>query len=260
MLHLSSNQTLWIIGINFWFGLIMTIAIDKLPTIIFAETLSDVVAHLLSPPRCTMCDNYLRPHHMIPILSFLYLNYRCHYCKDIINKKYIVTEIMAIIIGALCCFGSASTEVALYHMFIINCLWMISCIDFEHQIIPDTLSLGGLWLIIIWNISIYNHGLKTSIAGMCMAYLILSSFSWIYRQARSKPGMGGGDIKLFALIGAWLGPSSLLATLFIASSLALICSFIHLRSRWHPQIALPFGPYLAFAGVVLHSLNILRPS
>lgn len=257
MIHLSINQMPFIIGINYLLSIIMTTAIDRLPTVILAETLSDVVARLLSPQHCSLCNHRLKLYHIIPILSFFGLNHRCFYCKDFISKKYMLTEVSALLIALGCCFGTSNIETTLYHMLIINCLWMISFIDFEHQIIPDTLSLGGIWLIITWNLLINNHGLKASVSGACIAYLILTTFSWIYRRIRNQFGLGGGDIKLFALIGAWLGPNSLLATLLIASSLALICSLIHFRSRWHPQIALPFGPYLAIAAIILHGYILL---
>lgn len=198
---------------------------------------------------CPHCNHPIRPWENIPLLSYLLLKGRCAHCRGAISARYPLTELAS---GLLCTlvawhFGFGWQAAAL---MLLSCgLLAMSLIDADHQLLPDVLVLPLLWLGLIVN----SFGLFTTLPdalwGAVIGYLSLWSVFWLFKLATGKDGMGHGDFKLLALLGAWGGWQILPMTLLMSSLVGVFCGLILMRMRKaQASTPMPFGPYLAIAG------------
>ncbi|MDF1685006.1 MAG: A24 family peptidase [Legionellaceae bacterium] len=200
---------------------------------------------------CPTCNQIIPAWHNIPILSFILLRGRCCFCKQSISWQYPFTELLCLTLSifAVYHFGfSLLLLCALLFIWILICMTMI---DLKHQILPDSLTLGLLWLGLLTNL----HGLMTplpdAVLGAALGYITLWLVMKIFYCITGKIGMGQGDFKLLAAFGAWFGWTKLPLILMIASLLGAIIGIIYLKTtQQSKETPIPFGPFLCFAGLI----------
>ncbi len=198
---------------------------------------------------CPHCGHKIRAWENIPIISWLILKGRCSNCKQPISMRYPIIELAT---------GLLSLAVALHFGFswqagaallLTWSLIALSLIDFDHQLLPDSIVLPVLWLGLILSLfSIFTDS-HSSIIGAAAGYLSLWTVFQLFRLITGKEGMGYGDFKLLGLFGAWLGWQSLVQIILLSSVVGAVVgiSLILVRGR-DRNIPIPFGPYLAAAG------------
>lgn len=198
---------------------------------------------------CPNCGHQIRPWENIPVVSYLFLRGKCSGCKAPISKRYPLVE--------LAC-GLLSGYVALHFGFgwqaagMLLLTWgllAMSMIDCDHQLLPDALVLPLLWLGLIANQFGLFTSLEDALWGAIAGYLSLWSVYWLFKLLTGKEGMGYGDFKLLAMLGAWGGWQVLPLTILLSSLVGAVLGVIMLRLRnQETSTPIPFGPYLAIAG------------
>ncbi len=196
--------------------------------------------------HCPHCQSPIRFYDNIPILGYLLLRGRCRDCKMPISIQYPLVELVT---GLLFVVTVLMTGVHLYTPLLI--LWVCSLvvifvIDLQHYIIPDWITLPGVIVGLLYGA--LSHHLASSVIGMLAGFLFFYSIAWISLLILKKEGMGGGDIKLAAMLGAWLGWQSLIVALFISFLIGAILGLIFLR--FLKDRLFPFGTALALGGIV----------
>ena len=206
--------------------------------------------------HCTSCGTQITALQNIPILSYLMLRGKCASCGSAISKRYPVVEALTAAMTAIVAwrFGFAWESAAA--IMLTWALITISVIDIDHQIIPDSISLPFVWIGLMLSLfhpmagaEVLFVDAKTAIVGALAGYLSLWTIYQLFRLMTGKEGMGYGDFKLLAVLGAWLGWQMLLLIILLSSVVgaAVGISMIIVRGR-DRNIPIPFGPYLAAAG------------
>lgn len=199
---------------------------------------------------CPHCQAPVRAYDNIPLLSYLLLRGKCRNCRAAISWRYPMVE--ALTGGVtLALFLKLGFSPAFFSFLIFSAaLIVITFIDLDHRIIPDIISLPGIaigFLLALLGISIT---IKESLIGILAGGGALFVVAFVYEAVTKREGMGGGDIKLLAMIGAWLGWQAILFTLFLASlSGTLIGGGAMLIQKEGRHYAIPFGPFLAFSAL-----------
>ena len=206
--------------------------------------------NLMHPSSCCPhCNHPIRPWENIPLLSYLFLRGRCAHCQGAISPRYPLTELACALISAWVAwrfgFGCQAGAVLVLSWGLLA----MSLIDADHQLLPDVLVMPLLWLGLIVN----GFGLLTTLPealwGAVIGYMSLWSVFWLFKLVTGKDGMGHGDFKLLALLGAWGGWQILPMTLLMSSLVGVVVGLILMRLRKsHASAPMPFGPYLAIAG------------
>ncbi len=199
--------------------------------------------------HCPACGQVIRAAENIPIASWLALRGLCSNCGAAISPRYPVVEAASAcaVLVAVAAFGwtGLAAAAAAYTCALIA----LACIDFDTRLLPDQLTLPLLWAGLLTNALGGFTDLASAVLGAAGAYLFLWTVYWAFKWLTGKEGMGYGDFKLFAAIGAWLGWTALPAVLLIAASIGLAYALVSIlrkrRTRYQP---LPFGPFLAIAG------------
>lgn len=200
---------------------------------------------------CPKCGNVIRFYDNIPVLSYLWLKGRCRNCNESISIRYPLVEIISGLFS-LCVFliFGLSLEGIIYYVF-ISTLLVITFIDIDHQIIPDTISIPGIPAGFIASFVLPSLTYLDSLLGILAGGVSLFLVSWIYELIKGKSGMGGGDIKLLAMIGAFIGWKGVLFTIFISSAVGTLTGIIiMLRTQKGLKLAVPFGPFLSIGAVI----------
>lgn len=199
--------------------------------------------------HCPQCKKVIRPWHNIPILSYLWLRGKCAYCGVKISMRYPIVEILTCIVSAYLAwkFGFTwQTLAALFFTWICICLTFI---DLDYHLLPDQLTLLLLWLGLFFSLFALFSDSHTAILGAIAGYLIFAITQWIFGWFTGKTGMGQGDFKFLAALGAYLGWQMLPFIILLASLSGVIFALIHMLIKRHfKSDPLPFGPYLAIAG------------
>lgn len=198
---------------------------------------------------CPVCRNSIRPHHNIPLLSYLFLRGRCAHCGARISPRYPVTEILtaAVSVAVIWMLGW-SVEGAL-GLLLSWILIVLSFIDWEHQLLPDIITLPGLWLGLLASLGNWFSDPASSILGASLGYGTLWIVYQLFRLIAGKHAMGYGDFKLLAMLGAWLGWSLIPMIVLVSSTVGAAIGIAMIAFRGHKrEQPIPFGPYLAFAG------------
>ncbi|WDU65797.1 A24 family peptidase [Pseudomonas poae] len=198
---------------------------------------------------CPRCDHPIRPWENIPLLSYLFLRGRCAHCQGAISARYPLTELACGLISALVAWHFGFGWQAAAVMIVSWGLLAMSLIDMDHQLLPDVLVLPLLWLGLIVNGFDLLTTLPDALWGAVIGYMSLWTVFWLFKLATGKDGMGHGDFKLLALLGAWGGWQILPMTLLMSSLVGVFAGLILMRLRkTHASAPMPFGPYLAIAG------------
>jgi leader peptidase (prepilin peptidase) / N-methyltransferase len=206
--------------------------------------------NLISPrSRCPKCQHKITALENIPIISYLFLKGKCKECGNNISIRYPLIELTSAVSVTMVALHFGVTLEALFAICLTWALISLSMIDFDHQLLPDDITLPFLWLGIILNLFGIFTDLQSSVLGAIFGYGTLWSVYILFKLITGKEGMGYGDFKLLAVLGAWLG-YELLPLIIIMSSLvgAIIGISLMVFKSHDRNTAIPFGPYLAIAG------------
>ena len=220
---------------------------------------TETAFNLLRPrSACPACHAPIRPQHNVPVLGYLWLRGRCAACGVRIPRRYPLVEILTALFSMAVAWRFGVTLEAAAFLLLCWSLIALTFIDLDHQLLPDVLTLPVLWLGI--GLSLIADGgspfqvipgLRHSVIGALAGYLSLWSVYHLFRLLTGKEGMGYGDFKLFALLGAWLGWQLLPLVILLAALVGAVTGVAMILFRGHDrQTPIPFGPYLAAAGFV----------
>ncbi|SFK41826.1 prepilin peptidase [Lysobacter sp. cf310] len=202
--------------------------------------------------HCPHCKHQLSWYENIPVFSYLFLRGRCRSCKTPISPQYPLVELVTMLAVLACVwrfgFGWQGFGAIVFSTFLIA----LSGIDFRTKLLPDQLTLPLMWLGLIASSDNLYFTTKPALLGAIAGYLSLWSVWWVFKQLTGKEGMGHGDFKLLAAIGAWVGLKGILPTILLSSLVGAIIGSIWLTARGRDKATpIPFGPYLAIAGWVV---------
>ncbi|EJM50961.1 A24 family peptidase [Pseudomonas sp. KB_15] len=204
---------------------------------------------LLPHSQCPHCDHRIRAWENIPLLSYVFLRGRCSACAAAISPRYPLTELACGLLSAFVAWHFGFGWPAGLVLILSWGLLAMSLIDAEHQILPDVLVLPLMWLGLIVNSFSLFVSLHEALWGAIAGYTLLWSMFWLFKLITGKDGMGHGDFKLLAMLGAWGGWQILPLTILLSSLVGAIIGLITLRLRnAKTSTPIPFGPYLAIAG------------
>lgn len=205
---------------------------------------------LWSPPSCCpKCHARIRPWHNIPVLSWLWLRGRCANCRTPISIQYPLVELVSGIIAAVCAWHFGWSPQLAGALILSWTLLTLAVIDLRTQLLPDNLTLPLLWLGLLLSLGHIYCTPIAAILGAAIGYLLLWSVYHLFRLLTGKEGMGYGDFKLLAALGAWLGAVNLPMILLLASLVGAVVGIGLIVFRNHGRnVPIAFGPYLAGAG------------
>lgn len=202
--------------------------------------------------HCPQCKHVLSWYENIPLFSWLALRGKCRHCKAPISAQYPIVELLTMLLFTACVwrfgFGWQGFGAIVFTGFLIA----LSGIDLRTQLLPDQLTLPLMWLGLIAAADNLYFGAKPALLGAVAGYLSLWIVWWLFKQLTGKEGMGHGDFKLLAAIGAWAGLKGVLPTILISSIVGAIIGSIWLAMKGRDRATpIPFGPYLAVAGWIV---------
>ena len=243
-------------------GSFLNVVILRLPRIMNSQWTSDARAWLdlesqpeqafnLATPasHCPHCGTPIKPLHNIPILSFLFLRGRCAHCDAPISLQYPVIEILTAVLAAYLLVLHGLSAIALSGIIFTCSLLVLAVIDQRHKLLPDQITLPLLWLGLLVNLDSLYTTTQSAVIGAVVGYLSLWVVYWLFKLATGKEGMGYGDFKLVAAIGAWLGWKIVPLIIFLSSSVAAVvgvCAILFAGRE--KDLPLAFGPYLCISG------------
>jgi leader peptidase (prepilin peptidase)/N-methyltransferase len=199
--------------------------------------------------QCPHCRHSLAAYDNIPLLSWLWLRGRCRYCHAAISIQYPLVELLSALLSAVVVWKFGINLQAVTGLFFTWTLIALSGIDFRTQLLPDQITLPLLWAGLLLSVCHCFIEPTSSILGATFGYLSLWSVYWIFKLLTNKEGMGFGDFKLLAALGAWMGPLALLPIVLLSSLTgALLGGALILARRLSREMAMPFGPFIAMAG------------
>ncbi len=208
----------------------------------------------IARPRshCPKCSHQLLNRHLIPIFSFLILKGRCQFCKTSISITYLLIEVVSGILTAYIFYRFEFTLMTAGSCVLIYILLALTFIDLGKKILPDSLTLSLVWLGFVFNLMTENIGIEESVIGAISGYIFLQTIALMFKLITAKEGLGQGDIKLTAGLGAWVGWPLLPTLLVLSSCLGIIFQWRRIfqnDSNKPPEFA--FGPYLAVGGLTI---------
>lgn len=216
------------------------------------KEIPETIKYSLVSPRsaCPKCGHMISALENIPIISYLLLKGKCRSCKNPISIRYpLVETLTGILIGLVSWkFGYSSTTLFAGAFTLI--LITLTFIDFDTQLLPDDMTLPLLWLGLLFNLNTGFTNLKAAVIGAVAGYLILWSIYWLFKLVTGKDGMGYGDFKLLAAIGAWFGWQLLPAVILLSSVLGAVIGIgLIILAKRGREVPMPFGPFLAIGGI-----------
>ena len=264
---LQSNQWLFIsliILISLSVGSFLNVVIYRLPKMLQNEWTSDCKEFLelkadkveifnLSKPNstCPSCQHEIRAWENIPVISYLILGGKCASCKTTISTQYPIIEIVTAILSVFIATKFGVSLETVFGLILTWCLITLTMIDVKTQLLPDNITLPLLWLGILINTSNVFVSLESSVFGAIIGYLILWAIYKVFKRLTGKEGMGYGDFKLLAALGAWMGwemlPQIILLSSLVGTVIGITMIVLKKQDKEKP---IPFGPYLAIAGWV----------
>jgi len=214
------------------------------------ETSEDPVFNLMTPrSRCPHCEHLVSALENIPVISYLILKGKCKNCQANISARYPIIEIVTAVLSVAVVWQLGYSWAAVAGLLFTWSMIVLTMIDFDHQLLPDDITLPLLWFGLLLAIAGIFTDPIDAIIGACVGYLSLWLIFHAFKLITGKEGMGYGDFKLFALFGAWFGWQCLPVILLLSSVVgaAVGIALIVLQGR-DKNIPIPFGPYLASAG------------
>lgn len=251
------------------FGSFLNVVIYRLPKQLQREWRADCAAYLNVPcppeqeampltslqtrSQCPHCGATLRARDLVPVLSFLMLRGRCAHCQHSVSWRYPVVELAVMAAWGLCAAQWGLSVSSVLWAGFVTTLIALAFIDADTQLLPDQLTQPLLWVGLMaaalgWTASPFFPAFWGAIAG----YMSLWVVAYVFEKIRGQAGMGSGDFKLFAALGAWLGVGAL-PLLVLGASVAAV--LMRLSERGTAEQRMPFGPYLVLAGLVVLWLN-----
>lgn len=204
---------------------------------------------VLPHSHCPHCDHQIRAWENIPLVSWLALRGKCSSCRAPISARYPLVELLCGLLSAYVAWHFGFSWQAGAMLLLTWGLLAMSMIDVDHQLLPDSIVLPLLWLGLIVNSFGLFASLPDALWGAVAGYLSLWSVYWMFKLVTGKEGMGYGDFKLLAMLGAWGGWQVLPLTILLSSVVGAVLGTIMLRlQKAESGTAIPFGPYLAIAG------------
>lgn len=203
----------------------------------------------LPASHCPNCDAGIKSYQNIPVFSYLFLKGKCAACQQKISLRYPFVEALTGVASAVVAYQMGGGLETLFALFLTWTLIALSGIDIDHQLLPDNITLPVLWLGLLLNLFGIYTDITSSLIGAMAGYLSLWSIYQLFKLVTGKEGMGYGDFKLLALLGAWLGWQYLVIIILLSSLVGAIIgiSMMIILGR-DKNIPIPFGPYLAIAG------------
>ena len=208
--------------------------------------------NLLVPrSACPHCDHQISALENIPIISYMVLRGKCKGCGAPISVRYPVVEALCALLSAFVGWHFGAGWAAVGGLFFVWALLALTFIDFDTQLLPDDITLPLMWLGLLFNLNNIFVDLPSAVVGAIAGYLTLWGVYWLFKLITGKEGMGYGDFKLLAAIGAWLGwkmlPLVILLSSLVGAVVGITLMIVLRRGR---NIPIPFGPYLAGGGLI----------
>lgn len=198
---------------------------------------------------CPNCSHKIRAWENIPVISYLFLRAKCSNCKTPISIRYPIIELLSAITVSVVAWHFGFSLIGFSAILLTWALITLALIDYDTQYLPDQITLPFLWLGLILNLNNTFTSIESSIIGAIVGYLSLWSVHHIFKLITKKEGMGYGDFKLLALLGAWMGWEFIPAIIIMSSLVGSIIGIsLILFKQHHRDKPIPFGPYLAIAG------------
>jgi leader peptidase (prepilin peptidase)/N-methyltransferase len=200
---------------------------------------------------CPRCKTLIPFYDNIPVVSYLILAGKCRKCNLPIAMRYPLVELLTGLLAMACSLAFGPSLHALVVFTFIATLIVVAFIDLDHRIIPDSISLPGIPLFFLASLAVPTVTWQASALGILAGGGSLFAVAWGYQLIAGREGMGGGDIKLLAMIGAMIGWRGILFTLFAASAIGTLVGILTMiRSGKGMKLAIPFGPFLALGAVL----------
>jgi leader peptidase (prepilin peptidase)/N-methyltransferase len=256
-----------VVTVSFIFGLLigsfLNVVIYRLPLQLSASWRKESLDFLGMEPEanttsvnvvvpashCPKCGAEVKPWQNIPVISYLFLRGKCANCSAPISIQYPLIELSCALITAFVVLHFGINTTGLLVLFFSWSLIALTGIDFNEQLLPDNITLPLLWLGLLINTHHVFASLNDAVIGAAAGYLVLWWIFWVFKLLTGKEGMGHGDFKLLAALGAWMGWQQLLLIVLLSSLVGAVVgiTLMVLMGR-DKQIPIPFGPYLAAAG------------
>lgn len=264
---LQNTSTIFIVFstiIGIMIGSFLNVVIHRLPRMmerawhqqcaeLRGENIHNIPVFNLVTPRstCPQCEHRITALENIPIISYLFLKGYCSQCNTRISLRYPIIEGLTGIMSGFTAwhFGFGLTAIAA--LLFIWAMIALTFIDFDRQLLPDAITLPLLWIGLLFNLDNGFIEIRSAIIGSVAGYLVLWTIYWGFKLTTGKEGMGYGDFKLLAAIGAWLGWQMLpLVILFSSFAGGIIGIILIIIKKYQRNTAIPFGPYLAGGGLI----------
>ena len=208
---------------------------------------------MLPASRCQGCGHQIRWYENIPVISWLFLRGKCSGCGEAIAWRYPAIELLTGFLFAWCGWRWGLTWSGAAWSFFCAMLLVLAMIDWDTTLLPDVLTLPLVWCGLLASLlNLTQISLEDSVIGAAAGYLSLWCIYWLFKQATGKEGMGFGDFKLSAALGAWFGWTALVPIILIASCVGAVVGLVlKFSGRLHDGQYVPFGPFLVLGGFVL---------
>lgn len=254
---------LFLVGlIGLLVGSFLNVVVHRLPIILqqawqtecrvllkLPEEKSEKFNLLLPRSHCPHCKHPLRIIDNIPVISYFLSKGKCAHCQHKINIRYPILETLSAVLSIVVAVQFGINWQLIAGLIFTWGLLSLTFIDLEHELLPDVITLPLLWLGLLLNLFNVFTDIHSAVIGAVSGYISLWLVAWIFQRITGKVGMGHGDFKLFALIGAWTGWQLLPFIILISSVLGSIIGIILiLLKKQDRQTPIPFGPYLILAG------------
>lgn len=199
---------------------------------------------------CPYCGHAIGALENIPLVSYMLLRGKCKQCKLRISARYPLVELLTGALAYAVAVRFGYSALTLYAFIFVCALIALTFIDFDTQLLPDSITLPLLWLGLFCNLQTGFTSLSSAVIGAMVGYLLLWSIYWLFKLLTGKEGMGYGDFKLLAAIGAWFGWQLLPAVILLSSVAGSIIGIglIVFKGKGR-NTAIPFGPFLALGGI-----------
>jgi len=246
------------------FGSFANVVIARFPVMLQRQWQQDCAETLGQPvspaPRfnvavpgsqCPACKTSLRWYENIPVISYFLQMGKCRHCRSAISSRYPLVEIYSALLTAFAIATFGFNALGWSYALFIYALMVLTFIDKDHMLLPDQLTLPLVWLGLLVSLQLSPVSPTDAIIGAAAGYLSLWSVYWLFKLVTGKEGMGYGDFKLLAAIGAWLGWQMLPMIILLSSVIGALYGIAMILLRRHQQgKPMPFGPFLALAGIV----------
>jgi leader peptidase (prepilin peptidase) / N-methyltransferase len=263
----QTEPFLWVVlvgVVSLFVGSFLNVVIYRLPKMMEADwhaqcaelnglELTSTPTFNLAVPRsrCSSCGHSITALENIPVVSFIFLRGKCSACGQKFGLRYPLIELLTAALAAIVAAHFGANPQGIAAVVFVYFLISMSFIDIDTQLLPDDLTLGLMWLGLLLNTQAVFTSLENAIFGAALGYGILWLVFWLFKIATGKEGMGYGDFKLLAALGAWMGWQTIPSIILLSSvSGALIGIGLIISKRLGRDIPMPFGPYLACAGFI----------